>query len=147
MHFIKSAKLNVGTDYVTHTNIPKTVHVFLKGETTQRRHISSVINLLKKVIYKYLIMSFSVPSITANSVIEIDTKMQDIKITVLRYICTQNEILNAIYIIRIIFFFAFQYNDVRQITIYVTEGKTVVKIPPFTILGSADYFHIKNRSI
>jgi len=30
-----------------------------------------------------------------------------------------------------------------KLLIYVTEGKTVVKIPPFTILRLADYFRIK----
>jgi len=30
-----------------------------------------------------------------------------------------------------------------KLLIYATEGKRVAKIPPFTILRSADYFHIK----
>jgi hypothetical protein len=88
-------------------------------------------------------MSFIVPSIIANSVIEIDTKMQDIKITVIYNTCIQNEILNAIYVIWIIFCLHSSTMSYAKLLIYVTEGKRVVKIPPFTILRLADYFRIK----
>ena len=68
-------------------------------------------------------------------------------------ICNQNEILNAIYIyiyiyiyiIRTIFCLHSSTMTYAKLLIYVTEGKTVLKIPAFTILRSGDYFHIKTE--
>jgi len=67
-------------------------------------------------------MSFIVPSIIANSVIEIDTKMQDIKITVIYNTCIQRNFkCNICYMDNILF--AFQYNVVRQITYLCNRRK------------------------
>lgn len=59
------------------------------------------------------------------------------------YSYIQKKILNAIYRIWIIFCLHSSTMTYAKLLICVTEGNTVVKIPPFTILRPADYFNIK----